>query len=388
MPRSKTNTHHRVFVTRPVADIALRRLAEHARVDLWDDDAPPPHDELIIHIRDCDAVLSMVSDRLDAKTMGTASRLIAISNLAVGVDNIDLAAATHAGIAVGHTPGVLSETTADLAFALMLAAARRVAEGDRFVRAGRWRMWTPRLMLGRDVWGATLGVIGWGAIGQAVARRGAGFGMRVIYAAHKSSGSDKASAKASAKSVAAAKSKSPRATGKPAGGANASPIANAECVELSELLATADFISINVPLTPQTRQMIGARELATMKRGAILVNTARGPVIDQIALTEALRSGHLGGAGLDVTETEPIDSSDPLLKLANVVITPHIGSASHATRHRMAELAVDNILDVFAGRLPRHCANPAVKLDVHRGPASLEEKPARKSGAKSSRRGK
>jgi glyoxylate reductase len=388
MPRSKTNNHHRVFVTRPVADVALRRLAEHARVDLWDDDAPPPHDELIIHIRDCDAVLSMVSDRLDAKTMGTASRLIAISNLAVGVDNIDLAAATQAGIAVGHTPGVLSETTADLAFALMLAAARRVAEGDRFVRAGRWRMWTPRLMLGRDVWGATLGVIGWGAIGQAVARRGAGFGMRVIYAAHKSSGSDKALAKTSAKSVAAAKSKASRATGKPAGGANTSPIPSAECVELAELLATADFISINVPLTPQTRQMIGARELANMKRGAILVNTARGPVIDQIALTEALRSGHLGGAGLDVTETEPIDASDPLLKLANVVITPHIGSASHATRHRMAELAVDNILDVFAGRLPRHCANPAVKLDVHRRPASMEEAPARKSAAKSTRRGK
>src|ERR1700722_6450739 len=195
MPRSKTNTHHRVFVTRPVAYVALRRLAEHARVYLWDDDAPPPHDELIIHIRDCDAVLSMVSDRLDAKTMVTPSRLIAISNLAVGVDNIDLAAATHAGIAVGHTPGVLSETTADLAFGLMLAAARRVAEGDRFVRAGRWRMWTPRLMLGRDVWGATLGVIGWGAIGQAVARRGAGFGMRVIYAAHKSANSATAPSK-------------------------------------------------------------------------------------------------------------------------------------------------------------------------------------------------
>ena len=363
MPPSKSN-HRRVFVTRPVADIALRRLAEHARVDLWDDDAPPPHDELVVHLRDCDAVLSMISDRLDARTIAGARRLVAISNLAVGVDNIDLAAATKASVAVGHTPGVLSETTADLAFALMLAAARRVAEGDRFVRAGRWRMWTPRLMLGRDVWGATLGVIGWGAIGQAVARRAAGFGMRVLYAAHNSANS----ATASSKSTTTTKAKARALTQERS--ASATTVVGAACVELGQLLATADFISINVPLTPHTRGMIGARELAAMKRGAILVNTARGPVVDQAALSDALRSGHLGGAGLDVTETEPIDADDPLLKLANVVITPHIGSASHATRHRMAELAVDNILDVFAGRLPRHCANPAVKIGTPRRKAS------------------
>jgi glyoxylate reductase len=387
MPPAKTTSHHRVFVTRPVADVALRRLAEHARVDLWDDDAPPPHEDLIVHIRDCDAVLSMVSDILDADTLGAASRLIAISNLAVGVDNIDLTAATHAGIAVGHTPGVLTETTADLTFALMLAAARRVAESDRFVRAGRWRMWTPRLMLGRDVWGATLGVIGWGAIGQAVARRASGFGMRVLYAAYKSAGSSEPSIKSATKPVTAAKSKAHALTRKPAVGVNVNAMPDAECVELAELLATVDFISINVPLTPQTRGMIGARELGATKRGAILVNTARGPVVDQAALTEALRSGHLGGAGLDVTATEPIDVSDPLLKLPNVVITPHIGSASHATRHRMAELAVDNILDVFSGRLPRHCANPEVKLDAHRKLASVEVL-ARKSSTKSTRRGK
>jgi glyoxylate reductase len=344
MPEAKSS-HHRIFVTRPVADGALRRLAESARVDLWDDDAPPPHDELVAHIRDCDAVLSMVSDRLDAATIAAAPRLVAISNLAVGVDNIDLAAAIRAGVAVGHTPGVLTETTADLAFALMLAAARRVAEGDRFVRAGRWRMWTPRLMLGRDLWGATLGVIGWGAIGQAVARRAAGFGMRILYAEHSSS--------KSTGSGTPLKSKRPASTRKPPA---------AECVELGRLLAEADFISLNVPLRPQTRHLLGVREFAAMKRGAILVNTARGAVVDQAALTESLRSGHLAGAGLDVTETEPIALDDPLLKLPNVVITPHIGSASFATRHRMAELAVDNILDVFAGRLPRHCANPTVKL--------------------------
>jgi len=182
----------------------------------------------------------------------------------------------------------------------------------------------------------------------------------VLYAAHNSASSTAASSKSTTKTKARAVMPGRSAS------APAATVAGAECVELGQLLATADFISINVPLTTLTRGMIGARELAAMKRGAILVNTARGPVVDQAALSDALRSGHLGGAGLDVTETEPIDADDPLLKLANVVITPHIGSASHATRHRMAELAVDNILDVFAGRLPRHCANPAVKIGTPR----------------------
>ncbi len=211
-------------------------------------------------------------------------------------------------------------------------------------------------MLGRDVWGATLGVIGWGAIGQAVARRAAGFGMRVIYAAHNASKGSATAARAKSKvRVAAHRPPTAAVIAMPAPPA-------AECVALARLFAEADFISLNVPLNPQTRHLIGVREFAAMKRGAILINTARGAIVDQAALAESLRSGHLGGAGLDVTETEPIAPDDPLLKLPNVVITPHIGSASHATRNRMAELAVDNILDVFAGRLPRHCANPAVKL--------------------------
>jgi len=221
---------------------------------------------------------------------------------------------------------------ADLAFALMMAVARRVVEGDQFVRAGRWRTWTPKLMLGRDVWGATLGIIGWGAIGQAVARRAGGFGMRILYVTRK--GPD------------------PAAT---------NPV-GAECVDLARLLRESDFISIHVPLTESTRHLIGAHELAAMKSTAIIVNTARGPVIDQAALAAALQTGRIAGAALDVTETEPIDPGDPLLKLSNVVITPHIGSASFATRLRMADLAVDNLLEVFAGRLPRRCANPAVKL--------------------------
>jgi len=296
----------------------------------------------------------MVSDRFDAATIEAAPRLAVISNLAVGVDNVDLAAATRAGIPVGHTPGVLTETTADLAFALLMAAARRVAEGDRFVRAHRWRAWTPRLMLGHDVWGATLGIIGWGAIGQAMARRGAAFAMRVLYVSrdHLSP----ANQPMPGKNRRAAK---PR----PSAGACSRSIAapEAERVDLERLLAESDFVSLHLPLTPATRHLIGAHELAAMKPGAILINTARGPVVDQAALAIALSSGRLGGAGLDVTEAEPIDPADPILKLANVVITPHIGSATHATRLRMAEMAVDNLLEVFAGRLPRFCANPAVK---------------------------
>ncbi len=324
----------RVFVTRPIAEVALRRLAAMARVDLWDDDFAPPHDELISRLARVDAVISMVSDRFDAATITGLKRLAIISNFAVGLDNIDLTAATEAGIAVGHTPNVLAETTADLAFALLMGAARRVAEGDRYVRAGRWRTWAPRLMLGRDIWGATLGIIGWGAIGQAVARRGAGFGMRILYAKHNSS------------RVEAPSGVAPQAAP----------------MELAQLLAEADFVSINVPLTDKTRHMIGAHEFAIMKREAIIVNTARGPVIDQDALVTALRLERIAGAGLDVFAEEPIGADHPLTQFPNVVLTPHIGSASYATRLKMAELAVDNVLDVLAGRLPRRCANPSVVM--------------------------
>jgi glyoxylate reductase len=325
---NSSKRERRVFVTRPIAHPTLRRLAQTARVELWDDDFPPAHEELLRRLSRADAVISMVSDRFDAATIAALPHLQAISNLAVGVDNVDLEAATRAGIPVGHTPGVLTETTADLAFALMMAAARRIVEGDQFVRAGRWRTWTPKLMLGRDLWGATLGIIGWGAIGQAVARRATGFGMRILFVSR----ADKVA------------------------------MAGAERVELARLLADSDFISVHVPLNESTRHLIGAHELAAMKSTAIIVNTSRGPVIDQVALTAALQAGRIGGAGLDVTDTEPIDSKDPLLRLSNVVITPHIGSASHATRLKMAELAVDNLLDVFEGRLPRCCANPEVKL--------------------------
>jgi glyoxylate reductase len=333
----------RVFMTRPIAEPAIRRLAKIARVDLWDDEMPPPSDELRARARQADAVLSMVTDRFDAATIRALPRLGVISNLAVGVDNIDLAAATRAGVAVGHTPGILTETTADLAFALLMAAARRIAEGDRYVRGGRWRTWGPKVMLGRDVHGATLGIIGWGAIGQAMARRAAGFGMRVLYLP------------------------GPHATrsGRSDSLARASVTADLPepvPVSLERLLADSDFVSLHVPLTSETRHMISASEFAMMKRTAILINTARGAIVDRDALTGVLRAGRLAGAGLDVTDPEPIGANDPLLRLPNVVITPHIGSASHATRLKMAELAVDNVIDVFEGRHPRHCANPTVRL--------------------------
>jgi glyoxylate reductase len=280
----------------------------------------------------------MVTDRIDADAIAHAPHLRVISNLAVGLDNIDLAAATHSGIAVGHTPGVLTDTTADLAFALLMTTARRVAEGDRQVRAGKWRTWGPKVLLGPDVHGATLGIIGFGAIGRAMAMRATGFGMRILYLRHLTN--------------------KPESTARPFD----RTIDGAEPVELRRLLRESDFISLHVPLTPATRHLLGAREFKLMKPDAILINTARGAVIDQTALSKALSSGHLGGAGLDVTDPEPIRRGDPLLRLRNVVITPHIGSASNATREKMAAMAVENIVAVFEGRIPNWCANPEVKL--------------------------
>jgi glyoxylate reductase len=331
MPRSPC-LHRKVFVTRAIDPAALARLRAVAEVEVWPGEMPPLRRQLQTALSRSDAVLSMVTDNIDARLIASAPHLRVISNLAVGVDNIDLEAATRAGIAVGHTPAVLTDATADLAFGLLMATARRIAEGDRLVRAGKWKTWGPMTLLGRDVHSATLGIIGFGAIGQAMARRASGFGMRVLYLNH---GPRK------------------RKTGRRDGGA---------AVSLPRLLAEADFVSIHVPLTPKTRRMIGAREFSLMRPGAILINTARGAVVHQAAMLAALKSGRLAGAGLDVTDPEPIARHHPLLQLDNVVITPHIGSASIATRARMAAIAVENILDVFAGRLPRFCANPRVSL--------------------------
>jgi glyoxylate reductase len=331
MPRP-ARPRRKVFVTRAIERSAIERLREAAEVTVWPGDLPPPSRALRAALTDVDAVLSMVTDKIDERMIASAPRLRVISNLAVGVDNIDVEAATRAGIAVGHTPGVLTEATADLAFGLLMATARRIAEADRHVRAGKWRTWGPMTMLGRDIHASTLGTIGFGAIGQAMARRAMGFGMRVLYL------------KRSAGKVADVR------------------VAGAIGVTLPRLLAQSDYVSMHVPLTAETRQMIGAREFRLMKPGAILINTARGMVVDQAAMVAALKSGRLGGAGLDVTDPEPIASGDPLLRFENVVITPHIGSASIETRKRMAAIAADNVLAVLKNRLPRWCVNPKVRL--------------------------
>lgn len=317
-----------VFVTRALPGDALEGLEGRAEVRLWEGEGAPSETELARGVRDAEGLLCLLSDGIDAELLARAPRLRVISSCSVGVDHVDLDAATARGIPVGHTPGVLTETTADLAFGLLLAAARRVAEGDRFVRAGRWvpeRAWAPDLMLGRDVHGATLGILGLGAIGRAVARRAQGFGMRVL-----------------------GWSRRRRA------------VPGVEWRELGELLAESDFVTVHLALTPETRGLLDAKALSGMKPGAVLVNTARGGLVDEAALARALGSGRLFGAALDVFAREPLDPESPLLALENVVLTPHVGSASLATRTRMAELSVHNLLDGLAGRRLRHCANPAV----------------------------
>ena len=345
----------RVFVTRRLPGPALERLARRPglEVEIWPRREAPTPRALARACRDAEGLLCLLSDRVDAALLAAAPRLRVISSYSVGVDHVDLAAATARGIPVGHTPGVLTETTAELALALLLAAARRIPEADRRVRAGGWRQgWDPAGLLGRDLRGATLGVIGLGAIGRALAARGRALGMRVL-----------------------GWSRSRRR------------VAGVEPAGLAELLARRDFVSVHVALAPQTRGLLGARELARMRPGAILVNTARGGIVDEAALARALRSGRLGGAALDVFAREPLPRSSPLLGAPNLVLTPHIGSASVATRARMAELAVENLLAGLAGRpLPR-CANPeALRRGSARGTRAAP-RPGRRGGARVPRAG-
>jgi glyoxylate reductase len=307
----------RVFVTRQLAGDALERLrAAGHEVDVWPERRPPPPGVLRERIAEADALLCLLTDPVDADLLDAAPRLRAIANLAVGSDNIDLEAARARGVAVGVTPGVLTETTADLAFALILAAARRLPEGQAAVRDGEWLTWEPDWLLGRDVHGATLGIVGLGRIGSAVARRAEGFGMTVL--GHS------------------------RSSGRP----------------LDELLARADFVSLHVPLTPETRHLIDAAALSRMKPTAYLVNTARGGVVDQDALAAALHRGAIAGAALDVTDPEPLPPDDPLLDAPNLIVLPHLGSATHATREAMADLAVDNLLAALDSKPMPHPAPP------------------------------
>ena len=323
----------KVFVTRRIPEKGLEMIRKEFTVEVWPGEMPPTQDELKKSIKGAAGILSLLTDKIDAAVMDAAgSGLKVISNYAVGYDNIDVPEATQRGIAVGNTPGVLTEATADHTFALLMAAARRVAEGDRQVRAGGWRTWEPMGLLGADVYGATLGLVGFGRIGQAMARRAAGFGMRVLY-------------------------HDPQYQGK-------EPIpGNTSAASLEKVLAESDFISIHVPLTDQTRRMFNQTAFDQMKMGTILVNTSRGGVVDQDALYAALKSGRLAAAGIDVTDPEPLPKDSPLLTLENLVITPHIASASRSTRERMAVMAAENLLAGIKGeRLP----NP-VNPEVYRG---------------------
>ena len=318
----------RVFVTRRLPGDALSRLAGEVELDLWQEARPPGPEELRQHTREAEGLLCLLCDRVDEALLAASPRLRVISSYSVGVDHLDLAAATARGIPVGHTPGVLTETTADLAFALLLAAARRIPEADRFVREGHWQLqqgWQPHLLLGRDVHGATLGILGLGPIGRAVARRARGFDMRVI--------------------------------GWTPSGRHVPGI---ELMGLEEVLEHSDFVSLHLALAAGTRGLLDGGRLRRMKRGAILVNTARGGIVDEAELARALCEGRLAAAALDVFSREPLEPDSPLLRAPNLVLAPHIGSASVATREAMAEQAVRNLLAGLRGERLPHCANPEV----------------------------
>jgi len=319
----------KVFVTRIIPDEGLKLILENCDAEVWQAETPPPKEIIIEKIKDCEGILTLLTDKIDAEIMDKAPKLRIISNYAVGYDNIDVKSATQRGIMVTNTPGVLTETTADLAFALILATARRIVEADKFTRSGKWKSWGPMLFLGRDVYGATLGIIGLGRIGQAVARRAKGFNMKVIYYSRKR------------------KEDVERELG-------------VEYRELRSLLREADIVSIHTPLTEETYHLIGEKELSLMKPTAILINTARGAVVDQKALYKALKERRIFGAGLDVYEKEPIDADDPLMELDNVVLLPHIGSASVETRGRMARMAAGNLLAGLRGEKPPNLVNPEV----------------------------
>lgn len=318
----------KVLVTHSLPGTRFHELADHCEVNVWMGPGLLSREGLREELPGCAGLLCLLTDRIDEALLEANPDLRFISSMSVGVDHIDMTAATARGIPVGNTPGVLVETTADATFALLLATARRLVEADRYVRGGHWRVenaWSPDFFVGKDVAGATLGIIGLGEVGQAVARRAAGFGMRVL-------------------------------------GWNRSErsVDGVTRADLDSLLTESDFVSVNVALNQDTRMLLDARRLGLMKPDAVLINTARGGIVDEAALEDALRHGRLGAAGLDVFEREPVPADFPLLSLPNVVTTPHIGSATLSTREKMADMAVANILASLTGEPMPSCANPEV----------------------------
>ncbi len=321
----------KIYLTRRIPEEGIRLLEKKHEVEVYEGDAPPPKEEIIEKVRDKEGLLCLLTDPIDRDVFYAAPKLRAISTYAVGYDNIDLKEATRRKIPVSNTPGVLTETTADLTWALIMAIARRIVEGDKMVREGKFKGWGPMVLLGNDVYGKTLGIIGAGRIGQAVARRATGFNMKIIYYSRER---------------------------KP----DFERECNAEFVSFDELLKTSDYITLHVPLTEKTYHLIGEKELKTMKKNAYLINTARGKCIDEKALVKALRNKDIAGAALDVFENEPY-LTEGLAELDNVVLAPHAGSASVETRTKMAIIAAENLMEGLEGRMPRYCVNPdAIQL--------------------------
>jgi len=319
----------KVYITRKIPEPGIRLIGEYCIITLHKKETPPTREEIIKNIAGKDALLCLLTERIDREVLEAGPDLKVISTYSAGFEHIDVAAATEKGIYIGYTPGVLTEATADLAFALILAASRNIVQADSFVRGKRWTIsWSPSLLLGRSVRGSTIGIIGLGRIGRAVAQRARGFDMRVLYTDAKWSSS--------------AEEKRLRAEYRP----------------LPDLLRESDFVTIHTPLTKETFRLIDAKRLRLMKPTAILINTSRGQTVDEKALIEALREKRIAGAGLDVFEKEPLGKDNPLLGLPNVTLLPHIGSATHEARGKMSEIAARNLLNVLMGKPPLHWLNP------------------------------
>src|SRR5581483_5739545 len=319
----------KVFVSRIIPDEGLNLILEACDAEVWQEELPPPHNVLLEKIKDKVGLLSLLTDKIDAELMDLNPQLRVVSNYAVGFDNIDIQAATERGLPVGNTPGVLTDTTADFAFTLLMSAARRVVEGADYVRAGKWKTWGPKLLTGVDIHGATLGLIGFGRIGQAMAKRAGGFDMRVLYY-------DQYRREDLEKSM------------------------GVTYVDMDTLLRESDFVSIHTDLNASTRHLFNTAAFSKMKSSAVLINSARGPIIDPTALYDALSSGKIRAAALDVTEPEPINMDSPLVQLPNCLIVPHIASASIATRGKMAEIAAKNIIAGVNGERLVTPVNPEV----------------------------
>jgi glyoxylate reductase len=323
MPKPK------VYVTRELPERGLKIIKKHFDAEVWPEYAPPPKKVIIEKARNVDALATLLSDKIDAEVFDAAPKLKIVAQMAVGFDNIDIPEATKRGIYVTNTPEVLTDTTADFAWALLLAVARRVVEADKYVRSGQWKVgWHPMMLQGRDVHGATLGIIGAGRIGFAVAKRATGFDMKILFY-----------------------DVVPRPEMEKLG---------AKKVDMDTLLRESDFVSIHVPLMKETYHLINEEKLKLMKKTAYLINNSRGPVVDEKALYKALKEGRIAGAALDVFEQEPTPLDNPLLKLDNVVVAPHISSASYETRSRMAEMVAENLVAFFNGEKPPNLVNPEV----------------------------